>query len=180
MSQHVVLLRGVSAAGGRQVAAEDIGALLVELGFANVRPGPKAGDLVLASPDLTGPDLQARIETALLERFSLRTDVHARTASAWRAMVAANPYTEFAANDPGWTTVFFLKDTPDKKAVGALRAALRGRDQLRAESRQVYAIQPDGPRGSTLTSALVEKTLGARVTGRPWTAVLALEALLDD
>jgi uncharacterized protein (DUF1697 family) len=76
--------------------------------------------------------------------------------------------------------VLFCKDTPDKKAMGALRAAIRGTEQARAESRQIYATYPDGIGGSRLTNGLVEKTLGARITGRSWTAVLALEALLGD
>ena len=70
--------------------------------------------------------------------------------------------------------------TPDKKAIGALRAAIRGREQLRAESRQIYAIYPDGIGGSKLTNGLVEKTLGARITGRSWTSVLALAEMLGE
>jgi uncharacterized protein (DUF1697 family) len=180
MTVHIALLRGVNAAGNRQVTADELTALLTELGHADVRTGPKVGDLVFTSGGQTGAELQAQIETALMERFSLRTDVYVRTADAWRALVAANPFPEFAAQDPGWLMTLFLKDTPDKKAVGALRAAIRGREQARAESRQLYAVYPDGVGGSKLTNSLVEKTLGARITGRPWTTVLALEAMLGD
>jgi len=180
MTAHIALLRSVNAAGNRQVAADELTALLTELGHTEVRAGPKVGDLVFASGQQTGAELQARIEAALMDRFSLRTDVYVRTADAWRALVAANPFPEFAAQDPGWLTVLFLKDAPDRKAVGALRTAIRGREQVRAESRQLYVTYPDGPGGSKLTSGLVEKTLGARITGRTWTTVLALEAMLGD
>lgn len=178
MTVHIALLRGVNAAGNRQVTANELIALLTELGHADVRTGPKVGDLVFTSGEQTGAELQAQIETALMDRFALRTDVYVRTADAWRAMVAANPFPDFAAQDPGWLMVLFCKDTPDKKTMGALRAAIRGTEQARAESRQIYAIYPDGVGGSKLTNGLVEKTLGARITGRNWTAVLALEALL--
>lgn len=179
MTVHIALLRGVNAAGNRQVSADELIALLIELGHADVRTGPKVGDLVFASGQQTGAELQAQIETALMARFSLRTDVYVRTADAWRALVAANPFPEFAAQDPGWLMTLFLKDAPDKKAVGALRTAIRGREQVRAESRQLYVTYPDGIGGSKLTTGLVEKTLGTRITGRPWTAVLALEAMLE-
>jgi uncharacterized protein (DUF1697 family) len=178
MTVHIALLRGVNAAGNRQVTADELTALLGELGHADVRNGPKAGDLVFTSGEQTGAELQTQIETALMDRFGLRTDVYVRTAEAWRAMVAANPFPEFAAQDPGWLMTLFLKDAPDKKAVGALRAAIRGREQVRAESRQLYATYPDGIGGSKLTNGLVEKTLGGRITGRNWTTVLALEAML--
>jgi len=179
MTVHIALLRGVNAAGNRQVTADELTGLLTELGHTDVRTGPKVGDLAFASGGQTGAELQAQIETALMERFSLRTDVYVRTADAWRALVAANPFPEFAAQDPGWLMVLFCKDTPDKKAMGVLRAAIRGTEQARAESRQIYATYPDGIGGSKLTNSLVEKTLGARITGRNWTTVLALEAMLQ-
>jgi uncharacterized protein (DUF1697 family) len=178
MTVHIALLRGVNAAGNRLVTADELTALLNDLGHADARTGPKVGDLVFASGEQTGAELQTQIETALMDRFALRTDVYVRTADAWRAMVAANPFPEFAAQDPGWLMVLFCKDTPDKKAMGALRAAIRGTEQARAESRQIYATYPDGIGGSKLTNSLVEKTLGARITGRNWTTVLALEAML--
>ena len=180
MSLHIALLRGVNASGGRLIAADELTGLLTELGFADVRMGPKVGDLVFESGERTGADLQAQIETELMDRLGLRTDVYVRTAQAWHALVAANPFPEFAASDPGWLMTLFLKDTPDKKAIGALRAAIRGTEQVRAESRQLYAVYPDGIGGSKLTNGLVEKTLGARITGRNWTTVLALAEMIAD
>ncbi|EJL25066.1 hypothetical protein PMI01_04530 [Caulobacter sp. AP07] len=178
MSLHIALLRGVNAAGGRLIAAEDLTGLLTDLGHTDVRMGPKVGDLVFNSDGRTGAELQAQLETELMARFALRTDVYVRTAQAWQALVAANPFPEFAAADPGWLMTLFLKDTPDKKAIGALRAAIRGTEQVRAESRQLYAIYPDGVGGSKLTNSLVEKTLGTRITGRSWTTVLALAEMV--
>jgi uncharacterized protein (DUF1697 family) len=180
MSLHIALLRGVNASGGRLIAADELTGLLTDLSFTDVRMGPKTGDLVFRSPDRTGAELQAQLETELMARFSLRTDVYVRTAQAWQALVAANPFPEFAAADPGWLMTLFLKDTPDKKAIGALRAAIRGTEQVRAESRQLYAVYPDGVGGSKLTNGLVEKTLGTRITGRNWTTVLALAEMIAD
>jgi uncharacterized protein (DUF1697 family) len=180
MSLHIALLRGVNAAGGRLITADELTGLLADLGHSGVRMGPKVGDLVFESGERTGAELQTQIETELMARLGLRTDVYVRTAQAWQALVAANPFPEFAAADPGWLMTLFLKDTPDKKAIGALRAAIRGTEQVRAESRQLYAIYPDGIGGSKLTNGLVEKTLGTRITGRNWTTVLALAEMVGD
>lgn len=179
MSLHIALLRGVNATGGRLITADELTGLLTDLGYTQVRMGPKAGDLVFESDERTGAELQTQLETELMARLGLRTDVYVRTAEAWRALVAANPFPDFAAADPGWLMTLFCKDTPDKKAMGALRAAIRGAEQARAESRQIYAIYPDGVGGSKLTTSLVEKTLGTRVTGRTWTAILALAEMLE-
>jgi uncharacterized protein (DUF1697 family) len=180
MSLHIALLRGVNAAGNRQVTADELTAMLADLGHADARTGPKVGDLVFTSGEQTGAELQTQLETELMARFSLRTDVYVRTAQAWQALVAANPFPEFAASDPGWLMTLFLKDTPDKKTIGALRAAIRGTEQVRAESRQLYAVYPDGIGGSKLTNGLIEKTLGTRITGRNWTTVLALAAMITE
>ena len=179
MSLHIALLRSVNAAGGRLITADELTGLLTDLGHTEVRMGPKVGDLVFESGERTGTELQTQIETGLMTRLGLRTDVYVRTAEAWRALIAANPFPDFAETDPGWLMTLFCKDTPDKKAMGALRAAIRGTEQARAESRQIYAIYPDGLGGSKLTNSLVEKTLGTRVTGRTWTAVLALAEMLE-
>lgn len=179
MSLHIALLRGVNAAGGRLITADELTGLLTDLGHTEVRMGPKVGDLVFESGERTGAELQTQIETELMARLGLRTDVYVRTAEAWRALVVANPFPDFAAADPGWLMTLFCKDTPDKKAMGALRAAIRGTEQARAESRQIYAIYPDGIGGSKLTNGLVEKTLGTRITGRTWTTVLALAEMLE-
>ena len=180
MSLHIALLRGVNAAGNRQVTADELTAMLADLGHTDARTGPKVGDLMFTSGEQTGAELQTQLETELMARFSLRTDVYVRTAQAWQALVAANPFPEFAASDPGWLMTLFLKETPDKKAVGLLRSAIRGTEQVRAESRQLYAVYPDGIGGSKLTNGLIEKTLETRITGRNWTTVLALAAMITE
>ncbi|MBO9710166.1 MAG: DUF1697 domain-containing protein [Caulobacter sp.] len=179
MSLHIALLRGVNVAGAGPVTAQALSELLETLGLTSPRSGPGAGDLVFESPERTGAELQALLESELHGRLGLRTDVYVRTAEAWRAMIAANGFADFAETDPGWLTAIFLKDAADRKAVGVLRAAARNQEQVRAESRQLYIAYPNGPARSKLNNALIEKTLGGRVTSRPWTSVLALADMLD-
>jgi uncharacterized protein (DUF1697 family) len=178
MTIHIALLRSTSA-GGRQITGDQLTGLLVHLGLEVIHVDAKINALVFDSGERTGADLQAQLETELQGRLALRTDVYVRSDQAWKALIAANPFPEFAAGDPGRLMVQFLKDTPDKKHVGALRAAVRGLEQIRAESRQLYMTYPDGVSGSKLTNNLVEKTLGERVTARSWTTVLALDAAME-
>lgn len=178
MTVHIALLRSTSA-GGRQISGEDLTALLVDLDLTVIHVDPRIGALVFESGERAGADLQAQLEAELHARLALRTDAYVRSAQAWKALIAANPFPDFAASDPGRLLVVFLKDTPDKKHVGALRAAVRGLEQIRAESRQLYLTYPDGVAGSKLSNSLVEKTLGSRITSRSWTAVLALDAVVD-
>jgi len=124
MTTHIALLRGVSPGGQKPIAAETFVDLLGELGFADARAVGGANNLVFDSPERTGADLQNFLETEINTRLGLRTDIYVRTAQAWAAIIAANPYAEFAQADPGLLMTLFLKDPPDKKVIGALRAKL--------------------------------------------------------
>jgi uncharacterized protein (DUF1697 family) len=179
MTIHIALLRGVNVGGNQMVAMADLRGLLESLGFTEVRSLLQSGNLVFDSADRTGADLQTLLETVVHENLGLRTDIFVRSLEAWRALIAANPFPEFAEADPGHLLTVFLKDAPDKKDVGALRAAITGPEIVRAESRQLYACYPDGIGRSKLTNGLIEKKLGTRVTGRNWNTVLKLGAMAE-
>jgi uncharacterized protein (DUF1697 family) len=180
MTQHIALLRGVNVGGNRIVAMDDLCGLLADLGFTEVRSLLQSGNLVFDSPERAGADLQTFLETEVHEKLGLRTDIFVRSAQAWQALIAANPFPEEAKSDPGHLLTVFLKDAPDKKDVGALRAAIAGDEQVRAESRQLYVVYPDGIGRSKLTNGLIEKKLGTRVTGRNWNTVLKLGEMVGD
>jgi len=72
-----------------------------------------------------------------------------------------------------------MKEAPDRDDVAALQSAITGREVVRAKGRHAYVFYPDGIGRSRLTSALVEKKLGTRGTGRNWNTVLKVGALAE-
>jgi uncharacterized protein (DUF1697 family) len=96
----------------------------------------------------------------------------------WGAVIARNPFPNEAKADPAHLVVMFLKDAPDAKAVDQLNAAISGREVARAVGKQAYIVYPDGIGRSRLTTAIIEKKLGTRGTGRNWNTVLKLAALV--
>ena len=180
MTTHIALLRGVSPGGQKPIAAETFVDLLTELGFADARAVGGANNLVFDSPERTGADLQNFLETEIHTRLGLRTDIYVRTAQAWAAIIAANPYREFAQTDPGLLMTLFLKDPPDKKVIGALRTKLTEGEQLRVESRQFYVTYPAGLGASKFSNNIVEKALATRITSRSWTIVTAIGEAIGD
>ncbi len=180
MTTHIALLRGVSVGGQKPIPAETFIALLEDLGFTDARAIGGANNLVFVSPERTGADLQNLLETEIHDRLGLRTDIYVRTAQAWAALIAANPYGEFAQTDPGLLMTLFLKDAPDKKVIGALRTKLTDGQQLRVESRQLYVTYPAGLAASKLSNGMIEKALSTRITGRTWTLVQAIGEALDE
>lgn len=179
MTTHIALLRAVNVGGHAKVAMSDLRGLIAQLGFAGVRSLLQSGNLVFRNDAPTGAKLGRLLEAEAEQRLDLRTDFFVRTAMEWKTIVAENPFPDEAERDPSHLVVMFLKDAPDIQSVEALNAAITGREVVRAAGRQAYIIYPDGIGRSRLTSAIIEKRLGTRGTGRNWNTVLKLGALAD-
>jgi uncharacterized protein (DUF1697 family) len=67
---------------------------------------------------------------------------------------------------------------PSVQAAKDLQTAITGSEIVRVEGRQAYIVYPDGIGRSRLTTALIEKKLRTRGTGRNWNTVLKLEGLV--
>jgi uncharacterized protein (DUF1697 family) len=173
----IALLRAVNLPGHNAVRMADLTALLGGLGLEAPRSLLQSGNLVFRAGGRTTARLEKMLEDAAAKRLGLRTDFFVRTAREWRSIVAGNPFPGEAARDPGHLLVVLLKQAPERARVAALQREIPGREAVRAGSRHLYAVYPDGVGRSRLTSALIERHLGTRGTGRNWNTVLRLGAL---
>lgn len=173
----IALLRAVNVGGHAIVAMADLRSLLSALRFTEPRSLLQTGNLVFGSGDLSGEALEARLETTAANRLALRTEFFVRSSAEWQALVAANPFREDAAHDPAHLVLMCLKRAPSAGDVAALRSAISGPERVEAVGRQLYAVYPNGTGRSKLTTALIERTLRTRCTGRNWNTVLKLKAL---
>jgi uncharacterized protein (DUF1697 family) len=174
----IALLRGINVGGHAKVAMPDLRDLLAGLGFVDVRSLLNTGNLVFRSEREAGPALEQHLESEMAKQLDLRTDVLVRTAEEWDGVIERNPFPEAAEHDPGHLVVMFLKDAPSESAVDALRAAITGRETVRAAGRHAYVVYPDGIGRSRLTNALIDSRLGTRGTGRNWNTVRKLADLV--
>ena len=179
MTIHIGLLRAVNLAGHNKVAMGDLRELLAGLGMQDARSLIQSGNLVFRSDGRTTKELERVLEDAAAKHLGLKTDFFIRTANEWKAIIAGNPFPEEARSDPSHLLVIFMKEAPDRDDVAALQSAITGREVVRAKGRHAYVFYPDGIGRSRLTSALVEKKLGTRGTGRNWNTVLKLGALAE-
>jgi len=173
----VALLRAVNVAGKNMVAMADLRGMLEELGFTDVKSLLQSGNLVFRGGRLAGSALESKLEAETAKRLKVSCDYFVRTADEWAKVVADNPFPREAQCDPGHLVVMFLKAAARSKNVKALEAAIRGPEVLRANGKQLYLVYPAGIGRSKLTTALIEKHLGTRGTGRNWNTVLKLAAL---
>ena len=174
----IALVRGINVGGHKKIAMADLRSLLESMGFADVKSLLQSGNLVFRRGDRTASAaIERALETEAAKRLALDADFFVRTAKEWAAIVDANPFPREARADPGHLLLMCLKDAPGKARVKALEAAIVGSEVVRADDRQLYAVFPDGVGTSRLTTALIERTLGTRCTGRNWNTVLKLHAL---
>ena len=173
----IALLRGINVGTAKQVAMSDLKTLFTKLGLEDVQSLLRTGNLVFRGGARSGAQLEKLLETETKTRLGLETDYFVRTAEEWKATIAQNPFPKEAKDDPALLLVMFLKDAPDAKAVKALQAAIVGREVVRVHGREAYIVFPDGVGRSRLTTALIDKKLGTRGTGRNWNTVLRIGTL---
>jgi len=167
LTTHIALLRGVNVGGRKAVSMAALRGFAAEIGLSDPRTLLQSGNLVFQS-DAAPAELEARLEAEAERRLGLTTRFMVRTAAAWDAILAANPFGEAAERDPSHLVVMALKGAPDGAAVEALSAAIPGRETLAAHARELYIVYPDGMGGSKLTGALIERRLGLQGTARNW------------
>ena len=174
---HIALLRAVNLGSHNKVAMAELRACLEAQGFTGVRTLLQSGNAVFAGGRRRGAALERQLEEAAKAALALDTPFIVRSREEWDALVAANPFAREAAHDPGHLLVFCLKEAPPAGAEAALRAAIKGREQVRIVGREAYIVYPDGVGRSKLSVALLERRLGCPGTGRNWNTVRKLQAL---
>lgn len=174
VTTQIALLRAINIAGRAQVGMADLRQLFASLGFDDARTVLQTGNVIFEGRGRGGREFENELQQALAARLDLRTDILLRRADEWDEIIAANPFPDEAANDPGHLVLMPLKEMPGKGAIDDLRAAIKGRETVESVGRQLYIIYPDGIGRSKLTNALIERKLGARGTGRNWNTVLKI------
>jgi uncharacterized protein (DUF1697 family) len=168
----VALLRAVNLGSHQQIAMAGLRTAMEAVGFTEVRTLLQSGNVVFAGGK-SGVATEERIEAAIAGHFGFTTEVMVRK------LIAGNPFTGIAEQDPGHLVLMALKQPAEAAAVEALRAAIRGREEVRGGGRDLYVTYPEGIGRSKLGNQMIEKHLGSRCTGRNWNTVLKLAALLD-
>jgi uncharacterized protein (DUF1697 family) len=167
----VALLRAVNLGGVNTISSAALRALAEELGLENARTLLQSGNLLFDSKKSA-----AQLEKLLAARTGWV--VFVRTDAEWRRIVSGNPFRKEAKDDPSHLLVVVMDGTISRTRVKALEAAIVGPERIAAKGKHLYCVYPAGIGRSKLTSALMEKHLGVRGTGRNWNTVLKIDAAL--
>ena len=176
--RYAALLRAVNVAGYQKVGMAALRTCLEDAGLAEVRTLLQSGNVVFETAARKPDALESLLEKAAAKAFGFTTEFFVRTGKDLDRILSGNPFPGMARDDPGHLLVLFLKDAVKAAAVADLQKAIRDREQVRGEGREVYISYPDGAGRSRLTLPMIEKKLGTRGTGRNWNTVGKLAAML--
>jgi uncharacterized protein (DUF1697 family) len=177
MTSYIGLLRAVNLPGHNKITMTDLRELLMRIGMQKVQTLLQSGNVVFRSEARSAAELERLIEGVAAKQLALTTDVLVRSEKEWKAIITENPFPKDAKRDPSHLLAVVLKAAPDRANVKALQGAITGREMVDVRGRCVYIVYPDGIGRSRLTSAVIEKNLATRGTGRNWNTVLKLAAL---
>ena len=140
---HLALLRGINVGGRNMLPMSELKDLLGTLGLYEARSLLQSGNLVFQSGRRTGAVLEKLLEAETQKRVGVAADYVVRTADEWGPVVSRNPFPKEAEQDPSHLVVMFFKQAPKPKDVELLRLAIKGREIVRADGRQLYIVYPD-------------------------------------
>jgi uncharacterized protein (DUF1697 family) len=167
----VAFLRAVNVGGTGKIAMADLKALAAEIGLGDPKTLLQSGNLVFEAGAKSPASLEELLEREVETRLGLKIEFLVRTGNDLKQIIARNPFPTEAKNDPGRLHVFFLKTDANAAAVAGLNAAIKGRETAKGHGHQIYISFPDGMGESKLTTAMIQKHLGTRVTARNWNTI---------
>lgn len=163
-----VLLRAVNV-GGFTLKMADFKAVLAGAGFADPETLLASGNAVVAS-DAAAEAVERQVEAALKARLGAAVDVFVRDRAELEAVIAGNPFEDFAAEQPSRMMAVFLKAEPPAELAALRRYAVFG-EEIAAGPRCLYITYPDGAGRSKLAGAKMLTSVG---TSRNWNTVRKL------
>ena len=172
MTDHrIILFRGMNTGGVRAPVGEQR-AMAEAMGLKNARTLQASGNLVVES-DMATDRLEADIEAAMDRTFGLKIAAMARTPGQWAALIAANPFTDHAADHPARVVAMVMKDGIKAGALEACRDLASGGEAVEAVGGVLYFWFPNGQGESAIFKKATPRMLGMG-TGRNWNTVLKL------
>ena len=177
MKRVAALIRAVNVGGQGKLPMADVRQALGQAGFDRPETLLASGNAVVGTA-LSSAKAEAALEAAIETRFGFRTDVLVRDLDELKAVIAANPFDDFARDRPNLLLVYFLRGEPQAE-LSALEPFCGRGEQVAHGPGCLYMAYPDGSGVSKLSGATIDRKLKVRGTGRNWNTVGKLAARLS-
>jgi len=166
MQKFIAFLRAINV-GGHTVKMDDLRQLFEGLGFAKVETFIASGNVIFEAKSNNTRALQRKIENHLARALGYEVATFLRSIDDLDVINKYRPFSEAELNTQGNTLyVGFIAETPGKDAARKVEALATDVDDLKVNDREVYWLIRTSFSDSKISGALLEKTLGAKITLR--------------
>ncbi len=166
MPKLFAFLRAINV-GGHVVKMDQLREHFVALGFANVETFIASGNVIFESRSRNPAALQRKVENYLAKSVGYEVATFVRTFAELERINEYPPFSEIELNAQGNTLyVGFIADIPGKAAAQQVEALATDVDDLKLNAREVYWLCRASFSDSKISGALLEKTLGTKITFR--------------
>lgn len=178
MHRYISFIRGINVGGHKKVKMADLRALYLDLGFRDPRTLLQSGNVIFEADATDMAEVNARIETGILQRCGFEAQVLLWTPAAFRAALADHPFTAEQLERGSHAMIVFLSGAPDERAVAALVGNNPGSEAITAKGQALYVFYTGGVARSKLDGKRIEKSLGLVASARNWNTCQRLLKLL--
>jgi len=178
MTVYISLLRGINVGGNKKIRMADLRQLYESLGFTGAKSILQSGNVVFESDTNDADALARQIEVGIEKTFDFHSDVIIRSADELQDIIAANPFSDMKAVDPGKLLVTFFPHEPDKQSVKTLLDTYDGPEKIHFREREMVVHYTEGVGRSKLAPAA--NKLKPPGTARNWRTIEKLAALAKE
>jgi len=166
MPKYVAFLRAINV-GGHTVKMDYLRGLFEAAGFAKVETFIASGNVVFDTRSKNTQALEQKIERHLRKILGYEVRTFVRDTSELVAVANYKPFNETELSAAGNTLyVGFLPEEPSSEAKRKLLLVSSATDEFAVHGREVYWLCRTSFSESTVSGALLEKTLGLSATFR--------------
>jgi uncharacterized protein (DUF1697 family) len=176
----ISMLRGVNLAKHNRMSMEVLRELYESLRLREPRTYIQSGNVVFRTNETNPEKLASRIEKAIADRLSIRTQVILRRTEEMRDVIRRNPVAERTGIEPGKLAVTFLSSAPGPEAVAKLRAMDTHPEELWIDGREMYIYYTNGMARPKISAAGLERALKIPGTARNWNTVMKLLQMAEE
>ncbi len=176
MQRYIAFLRAINV-GGHTVKMDQLRSLFAALEFANVETFIASGNVIFQAEAKNPQALEKQIERHLQQALGYAVATFIRTPVEVAAVAAYQPFPRAELDNANSSLyIGFLPDAPADEAQRKLTALRTEIDDFHIHQRELYWLARQRMSGSTISGALLEKTIGMPATLRNVTTVRKLAA----
>src|SRR5581483_3983567 len=176
----ISMIRGINVGAHNRIKMDELRALYESLGFKEPKTYVQSGNVIFRTKDRNLARIAKKLQDGIEKKFKCRPEVVLRTATDLRKAIAASPFAQRTALEPGKILISFLSGEPRPDAGKGLARFKDYPEELHLIGSELYIYFPNGAGRSKLPWAGLDKILGVSGTARNWNSVNAVLALAEE